>query len=60
MGEKTVKSYEATAWLKKNHPGIKVLALSMFEDDLAVIKMIKSGASGYVLKESKPRELLDH
>ena len=51
--------YEATAWLKKNHPDIKVLALSMFEDDLAVIKMIRSGACGYVLKESKPRELLE-
>jgi len=51
--------YEATAWLKKNYPKVKVLALSMFEDDQAVIKMIRCGACGYVLKESKPRELLD-
>lgn len=51
--------YDATAWLKKNYPQIKVLALSMFEDDKAVIRMIKCGASGYVLKESKPGELLD-
>jgi len=51
--------YEATAWLKKNHPKVKVLALSMFEDDQAVIKMIRCGACGYVLKESKPRELLE-
>ncbi|MDP9046881.1 MAG: response regulator transcription factor, partial [Bacteroidota bacterium] len=50
--------YEATKWVKKNHPGVKVLALSMFEDDKAVIKMIKSGAGGYVLKESRPTELL--
>ena len=51
--------YDATAWLKKNHPQIKILALSMFEDDKAVIRMIRNGASGYVLKESKPAELLD-
>lgn len=51
--------YDSTAWLRKNHPQIKVLALSMFEDDKAVIRMIKNGASGYVLKESKPGELLD-
>lgn len=51
--------YEATGWLKKNYPQIRVLALSMFEDDQAVIKMIKSGACGYVLKESKPRDLLE-
>jgi len=51
--------YEATAWLKKDYPQVKVLALSMFEDDQAVIKMIRCGACGYVLKESKPRDLLE-
>lgn len=51
--------YEATAWLKKNYPTVRVLALSMFEDDLAVIKMIRHGACGYMLKESRPRELLE-
>jgi DNA-binding NarL/FixJ family response regulator len=51
--------YDATRWLKEKHPQIKVLALSMFEDDKAVIRMIKSGASGYVLKESRPRDLLE-
>jgi DNA-binding NarL/FixJ family response regulator len=51
--------YDATRWLKEKYPQIKVLALSMFEDDKAVIKMIKCGASGYVLKESKPKEVLD-
>lgn len=51
--------YETTCWLKENYPQIRVLALSMFEDDKAVIRMIKCGASGYVLKESKPRELLE-
>lgn len=50
--------YLATKWVKENYPQIKVLALSMFEEDKAVIRMIKSGAGGYVLKESKPRELL--
>jgi len=51
--------YDSTRWVKENYPQIKVLALSMFEDDKAVIKMIKCGASGYVLKESKPKELLE-
>lgn len=51
--------YDATVWLRKNYPNVRVLALSMFEDDQAVIKMIRCGASGYVLKESRPRELLE-
>jgi DNA-binding NarL/FixJ family response regulator len=49
--------YATTAWLKENYPQIKVLALSMNEDDKAVIKMIKCGASGYLLKESSPKEV---
>jgi DNA-binding NarL/FixJ family response regulator len=54
-----MNGYDATAWLRKNYPNVRVLALSMFEDDQAVIKMIRCGASGYVLKESRPRELLE-
>jgi DNA-binding NarL/FixJ family response regulator len=51
--------YAATKWVKAKYPQIRVLALSMFEDDKAVIRMIKAGAGGYVLKESKPRDLLE-
>ena|ERR1700744_1881932 len=51
--------YQSTKWVRENYPQIKVLALSMFEDDRAVIRMIKNGANGYILKESKPRELLE-
>ena len=51
--------YAATKWVKDKYPQIKILALSMFEDDKAVIRMLKSGASGYVLKESRPKELLE-
>jgi len=49
--------YMTTAWLKGKYPQVKVLALSMFEDDKAVINMIKCGASGYLLKESSPAEV---
>lgn len=49
--------FETTLWIKKNRPEIKVLALSMLDDDHAIIRMIKNGAKGYVLKESEPEEL---
>jgi DNA-binding NarL/FixJ family response regulator len=54
-----LNGYDATCWLKEHYPLIKILALSMFEDDKAVIRMIKCGACGYVLKESKPKELFE-
>jgi DNA-binding NarL/FixJ family response regulator len=47
-----------TKWLKENYPKTHVLALSMFEDEKAIIGMLKVGAGGYMLKESKPSELL--
>lgn len=45
----------ATAeWLKNNEPDIKVLVLSMMDDDTAIIKMLQNGVKGYILKDCKP------
>ncbi|MGR3854778.1 MULTISPECIES: response regulator transcription factor [Chryseobacterium] len=49
--------FETAAWLTKNHPDVKIMALSMQGDDNSVIKMIKSGAKGYLLKNTHPRDL---
>lgn len=49
--------FETTHWLKKNHPSVKILALSMYDDENSIIRMIKNGAQGYVLKEIEPAEL---
>ena len=49
--------YETSFWLKENYPDIKILALSMLDDENAIIRMIKNGARGYLLKESEPGEL---
>jgi len=44
--------YETALWIKENFPEVKVLALSMYDDDGAIIRMLKNGAKGYVLKDS--------
>ncbi len=49
--------YETTSWLKTNHPEVKVLALSMYDNENSIIRMLKSGAKGYILKDSEPVEL---
>ncbi|GAA3989043.1 response regulator transcription factor [Mucilaginibacter dorajii] len=51
--------YESTKWIKQHHPEIKVLALSMFEEDKPIIAMLKSGAGGYMLKQSKAADLIE-
>ncbi|WEK69310.1 MAG: response regulator transcription factor [Candidatus Chryseobacterium colombiense] len=49
--------FETVLWLQENHPGIKVMALSMQGDDKSVIKMVKNGAKGYLLKNTHPKDL---
>ena len=49
--------YETAQWLKENHEDIKVLALSMYDNENSIIRMLKCGAKGYILKDSEPAEL---
>jgi len=49
---------EATRQILAAAPGVKVVALSMHSDSLFVLNMIKSGASGYLLKDCALEELV--
>jgi two-component system response regulator NreC len=44
--------------IKKEHPEIKVLVLSMHEDQSYVHEMLKAGADGYIPKKAADAELL--
>ncbi|MFQ5709252.1 MAG: response regulator [bacterium] len=44
--------------LKQQHPRIKVLILSMHPEDRFAIRALKSGAAGYITKESASEELI--
>jgi two-component system, NarL family, invasion response regulator UvrY len=46
--------YETAAWIREHAPKIKILVLSMLSNDLAIIRMLKNGAKGYILKDSNP------
>ncbi len=48
---------EATKIVKKKHPQIKVMMLTIFDDDENIFQSIKAGATGYILKETKPLDL---
>jgi len=49
--------FDTSLWLKENHSEILVMALSMQDDDQSLIKMIKNGAKGYMLKNIYPTDL---
>ncbi len=43
----------ATETILRENPSIKVLILTTFDDDELIIKALKAGASGYLLKDTK-------
>jgi len=45
---------ETTEWLTEYHPDIKVIALTMEDDEKVLIRMLKAGAKGYLLKDMQP------
>lgn len=59
IGMPNLNGIEATRQLLTDNPRIKVMALSTHSDGSIVAKMLKSGASGYMLKESAFSELME-
>jgi two-component system invasion response regulator UvrY len=54
---KEMDGFETARWLKEHHPEIKILVLSMYENENAIIRMLRAGARGYVLKDITRKEL---
>jgi len=52
-----VSGIELTARIKKEYPGIKVLAMSTFKERSYISQMIKNGASGYLVKSASKEEI---
>ena len=50
---------ETLELMKKEHPGIKVLMLSMHRETQYAVRALKSGAAGYLNKQSAPDQLVD-
>lgn len=50
---------ETTQYLKQKFPAIKVIALTMEDDEKTIIGMLKAGARGYLLKDMSPQILFD-
>lgn len=50
---------EATSCIKKGYPNVKVLVLTSFSDQAHVLPALKAGASGYILKDVEPDQLVE-
>lgn len=48
---------DATFGVKQRFPHIKIIMLTVFDNDEHIFRAIKAGADGYLLKETNPEEL---
>lgn len=52
-----MNGYDTAMGIRKKWPAVKILALSMYDTEVNIIKMLRCGANGYVLKDANPEEL---
>ncbi|VVN89426.1 response regulator [Pseudomonas fluorescens] len=58
IGLKDMNGLELTRALRQQYPSIKILILSMYDNHEYVSESVRSGASGYVLKNAPSREII--
>jgi DNA-binding NarL/FixJ family response regulator len=59
VGMKELNGIEATSQILRHSPQTAVLILSMYSDERYVVRAVKAGARGYVLKNSAGDELIE-
>ena len=58
VGMKGMNGIELATELRRRHPQVKVLMLSMYDNREYVLSAIRAGACGYVLKESPTEDII--
>jgi DNA-binding NarL/FixJ family response regulator len=53
-----VNGIEATRQIVQTSPHIRILVITLFEDDASVFSALRAGARGYVLKDTKEEEMV--
>lgn len=49
--------YETARWLVQNHPLVKIVILTMYDSEIALIRLLKAGVHGFLKKDIHPAEL---
>lgn len=49
--------FETAIWLQQNHPDVKVLVLTMYDSEIALIRLLQVGVRGFLKKDVHPSEL---
>jgi two-component system invasion response regulator UvrY len=53
-----MNGHETAVYLQENYPEINVLMLTMYDSELALIRLLKAGVKGFMKKDIHPSELI--
>ncbi len=59
LGLPGMSGIEGIRILKERHPGMVLVVLTVYDDDLRIVNALCAGASGYLLKRTPPSKLLE-
>ena len=59
IGLPDISGIEGVRTLKNNFDHMQILMFTVFDDDEKIFEAIREGASGYLLKKSRPQEIID-
>ncbi len=49
--------YETAKWVVKQHPEVKIIILTMYDTEIALIRLLQAGVNGFLKKDIHPSEL---
>ena len=49
--------FETAIWIQKNFPAVKILVLTMYDSEIALIRLLQVGVKGFLKKDIHPAEL---
>src|SRR4051812_49494933 len=49
--------YDTAKWIKENYPEIHIIILTMFDSEIALIRLLQTGVKAFLKKDTQPREL---
>lgn len=51
--------FETAKWIHENYPDIQILILTMYDSEIALIRLLQVGVKGFLKKDTHPNELRD-
>jgi len=58
LGLPELHGTRVAAALRAEHPGIRIVVVTMYDDDASIAQTLETGVDGYVLKDAPPEQIL--